>query len=50
MVERESAARAAFNDECYKKELVNASKSVEFLEVDCAEFSNKIDGQRIGGW
>ena len=49
MVERESAATAAFNDECFK-ELMNASKSVEFLEVDCAEFSNKIDGQRIGGW
>ena len=49
MVERASAARAAFNDECFK-ELMNASKSVEFLEVDCAEFSNKIDGQRIGGW
>ena len=48
-VERESAATAAFNDECFK-ELMNASKSVEFLEVDCAEFSNKIDGQRIGGY
>ena len=42
MVERESAARADFNDECFEKELMNASKSVEFLEVDCAEFSNNI--------
>ena len=24
---------------------MNASKSVEFLEVDCAEYSNKIDGR-----